>query len=68
MNTRALLQSKDHSVGSKRYLSRLETRVESFASPRDVMGHQGRFPSAKRSHQARKDISKGALELRPDLR
>lgn len=35
MNTRALLQSKDHSVGSKRYLSRLEKRVESFASPRD---------------------------------
>ena len=33
MNTRALLQSKDHSVGSKRYLSRLEKRVESFASP-----------------------------------
>ena len=32
MNTRALLQSKDHSVGSKRYLSRLEKRVESFAS------------------------------------
>ena len=32
---RDLLQSKDHSVGSKRYLSRLEKRVESFASPRD---------------------------------
>ena len=30
MYTRALLQSKDHSVGSKRYLSRLEKRVESF--------------------------------------
>ena len=35
MYTRALLQSEDHSVGSKRYLSRLEKRVESFASPRD---------------------------------
>ena len=35
MYTRALLQSKDHSVGSKRYLSRLEKRVESFASPQD---------------------------------
>ena len=33
MYTRALLQSKDHSVGSKRYLSRLEKREESFASP-----------------------------------
>ena len=35
MYTRALLQSEDHSVDSKRYLSRLEKRVESFASPRD---------------------------------
>ena len=35
LHTRALLQSEDHSVGSKRYLSRLEKRVESFASPRD---------------------------------
>ena len=35
-----LLQSEDHSVGSKRYLSRLEKRVESFASPRDGIRKQ----------------------------
>ena len=35
MYTRALLQSKDHSVGSKRYLSRLERRAEYFVSPLD---------------------------------
>ena len=32
MYTRALLQSEDHSVGSKRYLLGLEGRAESFAS------------------------------------
>ena len=33
MYTRALLQSKDHSVGSKRYLSRLEKRVKAMVFP-----------------------------------